>query len=174
VGGGPPETLTSEDWTFETKNMVGTRVIAVNVRAPGWMLKSVTRDGKDITDQPVDFGQDDVNGLEITLTSNIASVTGVVTDAGTPVAECLVLLFAEDAKKWTFPSRFMTAARPDSKGAFTLTGLLPGDYLAIAVPSIQGQDWQNPLTLESYRALATSVTVLEGGKTNVALRLIRR
>ena len=61
----------------------------------------------------------------------------------------------------------------DAKGSFTASGLLPANYLAIAVPPMQGQDWQNPATLEQYRALATTVTVLEGGKANVALRLIR-
>lgn len=174
VGGGPPEMATASDWTFETKNMNGLRVISATAGAPGWILKSVVRGGKDISDQPIDFRDGDVNDVEITLTSNIASVTGTVTEAGKPVAECTVLLFAEDAKKWAFPSRFITAARPDAKGAFTASGLLAGDYLAIAVPSVQGQDWQNPVTLEQYRALATSVTVFEGGKANVALRLIRR
>lgn len=174
VGGGPPESVTAEDWTFEVKNMTGIRAIRMPAGAPGWILKSVVRDGKDISDQPIDFRDGDVNGVEITLTSNIASVTGQVTDAGSPVAECVVLLFAEDATKWAFPSRFMTAARPDAKGAFTVSGLLPGDYLALAVPPMQGQDWQNPLMLESYRGLATSVSVVEGGKANVALRLIRR
>jgi hypothetical protein len=174
VGGGPPDSVTAEDWTFEVKNMTGIRAIRMPAGAPGWILKSVVREGKDISDQPIDFRGGDVNGVEITLTSNIASVTGLVTDAGKPVAECVVLVFAEDATKWAFPSRFITAARPDAKGAFTASGLLPGDYLAIAVPSIQGQDWQNPATLEQYRGLATSVSVFEGGKTNVALRLIRR
>jgi hypothetical protein len=174
MGGGPAESVTSEDWTFETKNLVGTRVIAANVGAPGWMLKRVTRDGKDITDQPIDFGQGDVNGIEITLTSNVASVSGTVTEANRPVSECVVLLFAEDATKWTFPSRHMTAARPDAKGAFTASGLPAGNYLAVAIPLVQGEEWQNPLTLEQYRGLATSVTLFEGGKASVALRLIRR
>lgn len=174
MGGGPPESVVSEDWTFETKNLNGTRVIAVVVGAPGWMLKSVTRDGKDITDQPVDFNQGDVNGVEITLTSNAASVTGTVTEANRPATDCVVLLFSEDSAKWTFPSRYMFAARPDAKGVFTASGLLAGNYLAIAVPPGQGEEWQNPATLEGYRALATSVTLPEGGKASVALRVIRR
>jgi hypothetical protein len=174
MGGGPAESVTSEDCTFETKNLVGTRVSAANVGAPGWMLKRATRDGKDITDQPIDFGQGDVNGIEITLTSNVASVSGTVTEANRPVSECVVLLFAEDATKWTFPSRHMTVARPDAKGAFTASGLPAGNYLAVAIPLVQGEEWQNPLTLEQYRGLATSVTLFEGGKASVTLRLIRR
>lgn len=173
VGGGPPESVISSDWTFETKNMNGSRVINALAGSPGWALKRVERNGKDITDQPIDFGAGDVDGVEVTLTSNVATVTGLVTDGGKPATDCIVLLFAEDATKWAFPSRFMTAARLDAKGSFTASGLLAGSYLAIAVPPMQGQDWQNPVTLEQYRGLATAVTVPEGGKANVALRLIR-
>jgi 5-hydroxyisourate hydrolase-like protein (transthyretin family) len=174
LGGGPPESVTSDDGTFETKNMTGSRVISVSPGAPGWMLKRVERDGKDITDRPIDFAGVDVNGIEITMTSNIATVTGTVTEAGQPAAECVVLLFAADATKWTFPSRFMTVARPNANGEFTTAALPAGDYLAIAVPPMQGQDWQDPMNLQQYRAQATSVTVLEGGKASVALRLTRR
>jgi hypothetical protein len=174
VGGGPPDSVTADDWTFETKNMNGHRVISVTAGAPGWMVKSVLHNGKDITDQPVDFAAGDVEGVEVTMTSNISTVSGTVTEDGTPATDCTVLLFAQDSAKWTFPSRHMMAIRPDAKGAFRASGLPPGDYLAIALPAVQGQDWQNPLTLEQYRSLATSVTVLEGGNATVALRLIRR
>jgi len=174
LGGGPPNSVTNADWTFEVKNMNGVRALMMSAIAPGWMLKGVTREGKDITDQPVDFRDGDVNGVEITVTSNIATVSGTVTEAGQAAADCVVVLFAEDAAKWAFPSRYMGTARPDAKGAFTLSGLPSGNYLAIAVPLLQGQEWQNPLLLEAYRALATRVIVTEGGKATVSLRVIRR
>jgi len=174
VGGGPPDSVTADDWTFETRNMNGIRVISVTAGAPGWMVKSVLRNGKDITDLPVDFRTGDVDGVEVTLTSNIATVIGTVTEDGKPATDCAVLVFAQDSTKWTFPSRYMIAVRPDAKGAFSASGLPPGDYLAIAVPAVQGQDWQNPVTLEQFRSLATSVSVLEGGNASVALRLARR
>jgi hypothetical protein len=174
MGGGPPESIVNEDWTFETKNMTGTRVISAFAGAPGWMVKRVERDGKEITDQPVDFSKGDVSGVDITLTSSVGIVTGTVTEAGQPAPESAVLLFAEDAAKWTFPSRYMTVARPDAKGVFTTGGLPSGNYLAIAIPPMQGQDWQDPMTLHQYRALATSVNVVEGSKASVALRVVRR
>lgn len=174
MGGGPPESVVNDDWTFETKNMTGTRVVSVLAGATGWMLKRVERGGKDITDKPIEFGGGDVNGVEITLTSNIGVVTGSVTEAGRPAPESMVLLFAEDAARWTYPSRYMTIARPDAKGIFRAAGLPSGNYLAIAVPPMQGQDWQDPTALLQYRVLATTVSVVEGSTAEVALRLIRR
>ncbi len=174
VGGGPPDSVTMADWTFETKNMTGTRVVRANVGAAGWTLKRVTRDGVDITDRPIEFTGEDVNGIEVTLTNRVATVTGTVTDGNAPASEASVLIFAEDPANWVFPSRHLFSARPDAKGAFTAAGLPPGDYLAIAVPPVTGADWQDPATLAVYQGLATKVTVGEGGTATTALRLVRR
>jgi hypothetical protein len=174
VGGGPPDTVTNADWTFETKNQTGTRVISASAGAAGWRLKSVTRDGKDITDQPVDFGQGDIGNVEITMTSVHATVTGTVTDAGQPVIECLVVIFPDDPAKWTFPSRFLSAVRPNPKGVFTASGLPSGQYLAIAIPMIAGPDWQDPAVLKEFMGQATRVNLVEGTSATVTLQFVRR
>jgi hypothetical protein len=173
AGGGPPESVTHDDWTFETKNMVGSRVVNATAGAAGWMLKSVTRDGKDITDQPVDFSAGDVDHVDITLTSVVSAVTGTVTDAGQPFPQCLVLVFADDARKWAYPSRYLSVGRPNAQGRFTVSGLPPADYLVIAVAVMPGQDWQNPEVLERYRAQATRVGLGEGASVQVELRFNR-
>ena len=59
----------------------------------------------DVSDLPLDFSGKDLDGLEITLTDRIASLTGTVLDQGQPSADCSVLVFAEEPTKWTFPSR---------------------------------------------------------------------
>jgi hypothetical protein len=166
--------VTNPDWTFETKNMNGTRVISASVGAAGWRLKRVMRGGKDITDQPVDFGEGDVNDVEITMTSLHATVTGTVTDGGETATDALVVIFADDPAKWTFPSRYLAAVRPNPKGTFTASGLPSGDYLAIAIPLTAGQDWQDPAMLERFRAQAVRVTAFEGTSTTASLQLVRR
>ena len=118
VGGGPPQTVTRDDWTFEVNNMAGRRYIRVNIGAAGWSLKRVTLDGRDITDEPVDFRKGDIDGLEITLTSNAGSITGAVTDNGAPATGYGVLVFADDPTKWTFPSRFIATGAPNQPAAF--------------------------------------------------------
>jgi hypothetical protein len=173
VGGTPSVSVTNSDWTFEVKNMTGSRAITVPVGAEGWKLKSVLRDGKDITDQPIDFRDVDVT-VEITLTSTLSTVTGIVTDGNKPMADCQVIVFSDDATKWAFPSRHVMSGRTDTKGIFTVSGLPPGNYLAIALPPRQGQNAQDPVALEQYRGLATSLTIHEGTQTTVALRVVRR
>jgi hypothetical protein len=173
VGGSPASSVINDDWTFEVRNMTGTRTITVPFGAEGWRLKSVVRDGRDITDQPISFGESDVT-VEVTLTSNLATVTGSVTDGNTPMAECQVIVFSYDSLKWAYPSRHLMSGRTDAKGTFTLSGLPPGDYLAVAFPARQAQNYQDPAVLELARGFATSITVHEGTQTSVVLRPVRR
>jgi hypothetical protein len=174
VGGGPPDSVTLPDGTFETKNMNGSRVIRVNVGAAGWILKQVTRDGVDVTDRPIDFQKGDVQGVEVTLTNRVATVKGTVTDGNIPAPDTSVLIFAEDPALWAFPSRYLAAARSDASGSFTATGLPAGDYLVIAVPPVTGADWQDPAVLATYQGLATRVSVPAGASATTSLRLVRR
>jgi hypothetical protein len=174
VGGGPPNSVTNPDWTFEVRNMSGLRVIDVNVRSTQWILKQVTRDGRDITDEPVDFREGDVSGLEITLTSRTATLAGTVTDPDGAVSESTVVLFASDPARWTYPARYLAATRPTPQGTFRLPGLRAGDYLAAALPFAQGTDWQDPEYLKELVVFATRVTLSEGGAGTVALKVIRR
>jgi hypothetical protein len=170
VGGGPPNRIIRDDWTWEVSNMSGIR--SISVFAPRWTLKKVTRDGRDITDETVDFSNGDVDGLEITLTSRLAILEGTVTDSAKTSVECTVILFAEDPSRWTFPSRYFGQVRPDPKGWFQL-GPPPGDYLVLALPNAQAANWQDPEFLKEHAGLATRVTVVEGSTANVTLKVIR-
>ncbi|MBP6716235.1 MAG: carboxypeptidase regulatory-like domain-containing protein, partial [Acidobacteria bacterium] len=61
VAGGPPNTVTNPDWTFEVQNQSGLRAMRVSVGAQGWGVKQIMLHGKDVTDTPVDFRSGDVN-----------------------------------------------------------------------------------------------------------------
>lgn len=174
VGGGPPRSVVAPDWTFETSNMTGSRVVRVNVGLAGWVLARVTRDGVDISDNPIHFDGSDVGGIEVTLTNRTGAVRGTVTEANAPVSEASVLVFAEDPARREFPSRYLASVRPGVDGAFTVQGLLPGEYLVLAVPPVVGGDWQDPAVLAAWEGLATRVSVGAGGAATVALRLHRR
>jgi 5-hydroxyisourate hydrolase-like protein (transthyretin family) len=174
VMGGPPISVTRDDWTFEVNNMSGSRVIYANIGSAQWTLKKVTLEGKDITDEPVDFSAADVNGLEITLTSRGPTLTGAVMEGDKPASDCMVIVFARDPARRTFPTRYLTVARPNAQGQFRIRELPAGDYLAVAVPTMQGSDWQDPEFLLRQAGLATGLSLFEGGTTTVALKVIRR
>jgi hypothetical protein len=174
VGGGPPPFSMQDDGTFEVKNLSGHRLIRVSVRNPGWTLKRVTRNGREITDEVVDFTKGNVEGVEIFLTSRVTSITGRVTDEkGNEVSDYAVLVFAADRAKWTDRSRFIALGRPTQDGTFLIAGLPPEDYFAIALPAVQGSQWQDPEYLRTLEDAAIRVLLGEGEAKAITLRLSR-
>lgn len=172
LGGGPTPTEMHDDWTFEIQNLAGAWVIRADVQSPDWTLKQITLVGKDVTDTPIEFKGKDVNGLEVTLTTRNASMAGAVTDAnGRPAGRYNVIIFAVDPVKWIFPSRFIAVGRPNQDGRFKVTGLPPENYLVIAMPALQGSEWQDPDYLESLRPLAQAITLADGEARTLDLKL---
>jgi hypothetical protein len=176
AGGGPPAFKVNPDWTFEILNMSGERVLRPSVGAPGWTLKSVMIGGKDFTDTPINFRDGDVLDVEVTLTSNAGGIKGTVSNDNGPVSDATVVVFADDAAKWAFPSRFIALGRPSPKGEFTMMGLPAGSYLvAIAPPVVtpQGMAPQgpDPATLETLRKSAVRVSVTDGSTSPVTLTI---
>lgn len=173
VGGGGPPSKVNDDGTFEVSKLFGAGVVRVDLRGAPYVIKSVTVDGKDVTDTPIDFTKGDVRGVEILLTSKIATISGAVTDGDRTVTECAVLVFTEDPTKWTFPSRFIAMARPNQQGRFTITTLPPGTYRAVALGTLQGPEVTDPTFLERMRGLGVQVTIAEGETKTIDLKLQR-
>jgi hypothetical protein len=170
VGRGFPQPRFGPDGTFEITGMTGLRVVRVDAPAP-WGLSQIRWNGADVTDAPIDFRTQPVDGVEIVLTDRLASLTGVLLEADQPTANGSLVLFAEDSSKWTFPSRFIAIARPNQQGQFTFASLPPATYLIAAVPMIQGLEWQDPAVLELLRARASRVTLADGQRQTVTVRL---
>jgi hypothetical protein len=173
VGFGPPSPRVSPDWTFEMSDLHGLGVLGVD-GLPGWMLKRVMLNGQDVINTPLDFRNGDVGNLEVTLSSRVSAVAGDVSDdKSAPVSDYAVVIFAVDRARWTFPSRYVALARPSQNGGFKVT--LPAEeYLAVALPLIEGMEWQNPALLERLRPVATSFSLQEGESKTLALKLKKR
>ena len=165
---GPP--VTHDDWTFELHGLRGRGFVrAATMR--DWQLKRVRREGVDVTDTPLDFATD-IDGLEIELTQRVTTVSGGVADDRDGVAlDATVIVFADDPEKWGPQSRFIESGRPDQQGRFTIRGLPPGRYVAIAVGYLEPGEERDPEMLERWRERGTSFTLSEGETHALDLRL---
>jgi hypothetical protein len=170
---GPVGTIKG-DWTFELTGQLGERLLRLSRLSKGWALKSVLLDGRDITDRPLVFtGHEDISGIRIVLTSRTTTVSGRVTDArGQPERNYTVVVFAENAARWTVRSRFIATGRPALDGRFTITQLPPDSYLIAAVEYLEEGESSDPDILESLRARATRILLAEGESATVELKLI--
>jgi hypothetical protein len=169
VGPGPPPV--AGDGTFVLQG-VHSRRILLRASAPGWALESVSLNGFDVTDDPIQLGGKSVDGFEIVLTRPRTEIAGTVTTArGAGVAHATVVLFADDPDKWGPGTRFTGTATTDAQGRFAIRGLPAARYVAVAVEDLEAGDDTNPDALQSWRASGTRITVGDGGTHAVQLRI---
>lgn len=171
-GGGPPPYAINDDWTFELGNQFGLRVLRPTVASEAWMLGRIVINGKDVSDDPIDFSKEDVTDIEVVFTDRVTSVRGGVTSAdGTAISTYSIVVFAADKARWTYPSRFVALGRPNQDGRFTIRALPPEQYRIVALPTVQESEWQDPEFLEKIWYAATPITVGEGENKVVDLKL---
>jgi hypothetical protein len=162
----------NDDFAFELNGVFDPRVFRVN--APqNWSLKSVSINGQDVTDVPLDLppGQT-LSGMQIVITERATDLSGRVTDARSqPVTDVTIVVFPADEAKWVYQSRFIRAARPDQDGRYQIRGLPPsGDYLAIAVQGLEDGQAGDPEFLATIREHAAKLSLGEGETRALDLR----
>jgi hypothetical protein len=136
---GPPRI--NDDFTFETKAAPGESVLRVIATGPGfqWAVKSVTLDGRDITEDGFTLASGaTVDGVDVLLTNRFQTISGAVTnERGEVATNVTVFVFPQDPdswfpRPWSMPSTAM--GRPDQNGRYSIRARLrPGDYYAVAV-----------------------------------------
>jgi hypothetical protein len=133
--------------------MRGSHQLVIDGLPEPWALKSVHYRGSDITDREVDLtDREQMHDLRITLTDVSATVTGVVTNRNkTPLANTGVLVFPKASIFWNRTNRRMRSAYTDASGRFRISGLPPGDYLAVAAPLADESDLGRRSRLEGLQ-----------------------
>jgi protocatechuate 3,4-dioxygenase beta subunit len=162
-----------EDGTFLAENVFGKCRFQVTV-PEGWMVKSITHDGKDISEAQIELGSgQEMTDVQVVITSRVTTVEGRLLDEkNLPIRDATVLVFDADQEKWFENSRRVRAARPDQDGQWRLRGLPTGEYLAIALDYVEDGAWHDPEFLESLRRDASSVTLNEGATATTALKIV--
>jgi hypothetical protein len=142
----------------------------------GWAIKSVVHQGRDITDVPLSLKSGEtLSDVLVTVTDRLPVIEGELTDAkGRLTGDGTVIVFVDDASKWTEDSRLVAAARPDGGGHWFIEGLPAGEYLAVAVDYVEEGQWLDPDYLESIRPSAQTLTLADEESKSIRLRLVSR
>ena len=176
--GPTPNPRVNQDGTFTIDGVsVGQHLIRTNGGGGlrGWNLKTVTVNGRDVTDTPIDVGSGQrISNIVMTFTDKVNEINGTVTDAqGTAVTEYTVLAFSTNTSVWRAQSRQIATARPDQTGMFKIRNLPAGEYYVVTVdPSEQGE-WFEPAYLDQHRAGAARVSLGEGDVKTHDFRVTR-
>jgi hypothetical protein len=165
-----PETV-GQDGTFMYKSLFGPHLMRVMNLPVAWALKSVTLDGVEIADTPVDFrGADRPRELRMVVTARTGTVSGVVRDAaGRPSPGARVVVFGADERSWGFRSRTIKAAESDATGRYAIRGLLGGRYYVVAVPHLEEHSWMDATVLRRLQPPVEPLIVRDGAALSVDL-----
>ena len=165
----------SADMAFTVGGLTDRQTFRLGIVPDGWFLKSVTHEGKDITDTGYTFKPGEhVSGIQILLTRRTTTIAGTVqSERGEPVGDYSVVAFSADRGKWGYPTRFVRSARPDQDAKFTIRALPPDDYLVVALEYLESGQEFDPEQLSAWAPLATKVTLAEGGTQSISLKLTR-
>jgi hypothetical protein len=176
-GGGMPPKV-NDDYTFELTSLSERRLIRANANTggspSGWYLKAIMFDGEDVTDRGIEFTPGRAyEGLQIIFTQKTTALSGLVTDdRNRPVLDATVLVFPANRELWTFFSRYLRTARPDTNGHYDLKSLPPADdYLIIAVQNLEPGQGTDPEFLARAKEEAKSFSMNEGETKAVDIKL---
>jgi hypothetical protein len=169
------------DNSFVFTGVFGPGLFQAQPQRNDWYLKSVVVKGQDITDTAFDFGVDGAfRDIEVVISALGSTATGLVTDdRGAPARDAAVLVFSTSRDRWFDGSRWVKVEWSNESGAFTVTGLPPGDYWIAAIERPDRTVERRAFTpdrdlFDSLSPRAVRITLGEGETHDLTLRLLRR
>ena len=141
-----------------------------------WTFRAALVGGRDVSDEPLEIGGEDIGGIVLVFTDRPSQLTGTVRNAqnqADPDAD--VVVFPANHQRWkeAVTPRRSRSVRASKTGVYTIQNLPPGEYFVVAISSTSTREWQDPKSLEAASSLATRVTILEGDKKTQDLRTSR-
>lgn len=166
---GGSDGVVKADGTFTIRNLQpskGTFAINWDLRT---YVKSMTYGGQNVADSEIDLRQGGAGQLEIVLSSDTASVSGVIVDADQkPVQGAWVaMVLGQDISNWDGGPE----ARPfaDERGHFAMEGLPPGRHRLIAWSTVDGY---TPASAEKYSDYVLDIDLQPNTAKEVVLKCI--
>ena len=151
-----------DDYTFEMKAHAGHFTIRMFAEEnERWHLHAVRLHGLDVTDSGFDVP---ANGGIVIWRSRSRRPTGAVSrcwTTTTPVRDAWVVIFAQDPQRWSTPTRFVSAGRPN------LNNVYRGAPAAFRRRADRRRAGRGTIRLSTVRDRATRVTVADGANTTV-------
>jgi hypothetical protein len=153
--------------SFDLEGLLGVYTLRFESLPSGWVVKSVSANGLDVSDSAVEFRPGERIQVRVELTDRITQVSGTVR-SDRDMRGANVLIFPDEPAKWTTQSRYVRSAKVTAAGQFSVSGLPPHSrYLAVAVDYLETGDPQAPEFLQRAKAVATASFGLSAGEQKV-------
>ncbi len=150
------------DGRFSLPGVTGVGTLRVSGLPEGWVATAVRLSMVDVTDTVTDFARTDGQRFEIVVTDQPTRITGRVVDRETREPRvATVLIFPADHERWGLQSEAVRTTFSVG-GEYDVTGLVPGEYLAIAFSILPPVDLRDPSVLRALWNQATPFRVDNG------------
>jgi hypothetical protein len=171
VGPGTGAGSVKDDLTFEMPLAPGRIFVRSPPTGPNWRLGRVLMNGTDVTDSGIEVPVSGSLDVVVELTDHLYPISGKVNDAnGALVRDCFVIVFGQDANRWTPGTRYLAAVRPGLDDLYHAK-MPAGDYYAVAMTEVEAGSWTDPEFLSLAREHATRFTLAAGDTKTVDLPL---
>jgi hypothetical protein len=139
----------------------------------GFYVSRIRAGETDVLGQAIELAGVPPGPLEISLSSNVGSVVGVVNDSkGEPGAGAIVVLLPEEPERRDL-EMFFGVAVADLSGAFSIASLAPGRYRAVALDGIaEPGGGIDPEFRQALRAKGDLVEVREKSASRANLKVM--
>jgi Carboxypeptidase regulatory-like domain len=163
-GGSRPEI--KDDLTFRVDNISeGPARFNVTVPPGNFYLKAIRLEGRDLSDQVIEFKNNDrYSGVEVLISSKGAELSGVVKkdENGEVLKGATVILFPSSPERQG-KLRFTKTSQTDQQGAFALKGIVPGEYVVCALINHEAGAESDVSYLRELEKSAKAVQLSSGG-----------
>lgn len=159
---------------FEIKDVPADRyTLAIFGLPPNAFVKSARTEDVDLLAVGVDLTHGAPGGIDVVISPRAATLTGTVEDAktGSPAAGAMVVLIPQ-AKERLEQAAYYRNTWTDQQGAFTLNGIAPGEYKMYAWEEVEIGAYMDPEFLKPVEGKGEAVTVREGDRQSVKLKMI--
>ncbi len=139
-----------------------------------WRMRSLTVNGRDVTDRPIQVGSNDIGDVVWTYTDRQTRLSGQLRDRqGREVAAMHVAVFPTDRSLWLPGVLRQPAlvANLTQAGEFDITVRGAGEYFVTSVPAGLKSSVQDLAVLERLSRTATVVHLGEGEHATIDLRV---
>lgn len=127
----------------------------------GWWLKSITMEGRELLDAPLDL-QRSANDVIVTFSDRATELTGIVRDGdGNPLSDRYLVVFSTHKAAWFPNSRRVAGERPNGDGQYAIRNLPPGEYFVAISEDLEPNEWYDPKVLEQLAPEAMRIVLRE-------------
>lgn len=133
---------------------------------PNYQITHIGVTGGKLDGQSIQVGSDDVH-LTLDVAKASAKVEGTVLKNGKGFAGAMVVLIPQDMSRPMLYRRDQS----DSDGSFTLSGIPPGTYTAVAFENGWDLEWSNPDVIRPFLAAGDKVQVAIDGDYHVDTKI---